>query len=844
MQKIPKNSTYTYVFPWGNKILSRGILPSGDRFTTKVDYCPTFFIYSNKKKDTKYSDIHGIPVYDIHPGTIKECKEFISKYDNVHDYEILGMRNYQLQFISDNFPHDIQFNSEHLTVYTIDIETTTDYGFPDATNPREEILLITVFDSTDKKYHLFTSRNTILDDKLLIDNDIDINDVIIHLSDTEADLLRDLITKWQYKFPDVITGWNTNLFDIPYLVGRISTVLGNEYTNKLSPWGIIHDRKIKIGERELLSYNIIGCNHLDMIDLMKKYTYGGRESWKLDDVAYTELGKRKLEYDGSFADHYTKDWDHFCAYNLIDVALVNDLDAKFKFIDLAFTIAYMVKVNPDDIFGSLKIWDAMIYNYLRQKNVVIPVDHYRQKVAFEGAFVKEPAIGKHDWVVTLDLASLYPHLIKMFNMSPETIVPDSMAVYVPGILAKEYDTTFLVDKNITMACNGSMYSREKTGIIPDLMTKLYSDRSKAKKKMLKYQQEFEDTGNESLKAKIAMYNNKQMAIKILANSGYGALANNHFRYYDLRIAEGITISGQVAIQWVNKAVNAFMNKLNGTTSVDYIIYSDTDSSFASMNTTVEKYCKGKSDGEIEKFILKFANKTLQEVIDRAYNDLAIYLNAYEQAMKMKVEKIVKSLVMIAKKKYGMLVLNNEGVHYAEPKLKVTGLEIVRSSTPAVIRPQLKTALNEVLTGSEASLQKFIKKFSDIYTQYNISEIAFPRGVNGLSLYSGSPVYSKGCPIHVRGALLYNYYLKKYKLTKKYETIKEGSKIKFVYLKMPNPIRENVIAFIDKLPKEFGLDAYVDYDTMFCKSFVDPMNIVISPLNWSIEEKNTLESFFV
>lgn len=839
------SSTYTYVALAGSKILSRGYHANGERFNRKDDFYPTLFMNAKKtaKQLTEWKDLYGTPLYEIKPGSIRECKDFIERYKEVHGFEIFGMTNWITQYISEEFQGEIKLNIKHTRVNTLDIETAVEDGFPDIEKANEEVLLITVYDSILGRYLVYTTRDFKRDSELLQKYGVDPSCVQISKHSDEYHMLKTFVTDWQTSCPDVVTGWNSQFFDIPYLVNRINRVVGDSFADNLSPWGMVRSRMVKINNDEQMVYDIVGVNQLDYIDLMKKYTYGGRESWKLDNVAFDELGKRKLEYDGTFKEHYTKDWNHFCMYNIIDVNLVKGLDDKMKLIELALTIAYDSKIVPDEVFSQIRAWDSLIYNELKGKNIVIPNARRNQRDQFEGAYVKDPIIGKHKWVVSFDLQSLYPHLMMWANISPETIAEYRKDVTVEKLLSRSVDNSDIVEENLSMTANGVCFTKEKNGFIVDIVTRIYNERSIFKKQMLKIEQEYANTKNEELTSEISRLNNLQLARKIQINSVYGAMGSPYFRYYDLRMAEGITTSGQLAIRWVSKALNEFLNKACKTKDVDYCIYNDTDSCYFTLAKVVEQTQGDKSTDDIVKFVDKFAGEVLQKVINKSYQELADYMNAYQQKLIMKREVIADVAVFVAKKRYAMSVHNSEGVQYKEPKIKVTGLELVRSSTPAVVRTTLKAGVKQVLYGTQSSVQKFIADYQAQYNKEPIEAIAFPRGVNGLKQYSGSPIYTKGCPIHVRGALLYNHYIKKLGLEGKYEYIKEGSKMKFVYLKLPNKMHENIIGFIDKLPVEFGLTDYVDRATMFEKSFVDSMQTMLDPLGWSAEERSSLEDFF-
>ena len=342
---------------------------------------------------------------------------------------------------------------------------------------------------------------------------------------------------------------------------------------------------------------------------------------------------------------------------------------------------------------------------------------------------------------------------------------------------------------------------------------------------------------------VSRLNNLQMAMKILLNSAYGAMGNSWFRYFDMRIAEGITISGQLSIRWIANKLNEYFNKITGDQK-DRVVLIDTDSVVLTLEDLVEKVAAGKTDVQKIKFMDKVAEDKIQPFIDKSYQELADYMNAYEQKMQMKRENLVDTMISVSKKRYVMSVHNSEGVQYKEPQLKIMGLQMVKSSTPAVIRDKLKDSLHTILHGTEADVQKYVADFKDQFGQFNPEEIAFPRSISDVAKYHDTAsIYKKATPIHVRGALLYNHHLKQLGLDKKYPLIQEGDKIKFLYLRTPNPFREDCISFVDKLPSEFNLNEYVDYATMFEKTFEDAVQNILDSLGWSTEQKATLEDWF-
>jgi len=378
------------------------------------------------------------------------------------------------------------------------------------------------------------------------------------------------------------------------------------------------------------------------------------------------------------------------------------------------------------------------------------------------------------------------------------------------------------------------------------MEKMYNDRVIFKKKMLVAKQQYEKTKTKELEKEIARCNNIQMAKKISLNSAYGAIGNQYFRYYKLANAEAITMSGQVSIRWIECKMNSYLNKILKTNDVDYVIASDTDSIYLNMGPFVETVYKGreKTTEEIVGFLDKVCKMEFEKYIESSYQELADYVNAYDQKMQMKRENIADRGIWTAKKRYILNVWDSEGVRYDEPKLKIMGLEAVKSSTPAPCRQKIKDALKIVMTKTEDELISFIDNFRKTFNQLPPEEISFPRSINDVNKHkSSSTLYSKGTPIHARGAILYNHLIKEKKLDKKYAKIQNGEKIKFCYLKLPNPIHENVISYIQEFPKEFGLDKYIDYDLQFSKAFLEPMKVILDAINWKVEKTVNLESFF-
>lgn len=831
---------YTNVFQIGNDILVRGY-ENGRHFSNREEFYPTFYVPSKSKK-SGWKTLDGIDVEPVNPGTIRDCREFLDKYSSVQGFSVFGNERYVHQYISEKYPEDeIKFDANHIKLFTIDIEVAAESGFPDVFNCAEELLLITIQDYSTKQVITFGSRpyaNTDRDNFKYVK------------CGSETELIMTFLDWWQSNTPEVITGWNCELYDIPYLVGRVERLMGEKTAKKFSPWGIVRKNDIVISGRKQISYELAGISVIDYLDLYKKSpATPNQESYRLDHIANVELGARKLdhsEYD-TFREFYTKAWDKFVDYNIVDVELVDKLEDKLKLIDLCFTRAYDAKVNFSDIAYQVRTWDAIIYNYLKKQKIVIPQKERNQKdEKYAGAYVKEPKPGVYDWVVSFDLNSLYPHLIMQYNISPETLLEQKHpSATVDKLLNQEL--TFEMYSDYAVCANGAMFRKDVKGFLPELMEKMYNERVIFKKRMLKAKQEYEKTKNPDLIKEIARCNNVQMAKKIALNSAYGAIGNQYFRYYKLANAEAITLSGQVSIRWIENKINQRMNKILKTEGVDYVIASDTDSIYLHMGPLVEAVYKGreKTTEGIVSFLNKICEVELEPYIDRSYQELANYVNAYDQKMQMKRENIADRGIWTAKKRYILNVWDSEGVRYNEPKLKIMGIEAIKTSTPAPCRKFLKDAFKLLMSGTEDEMIDYIEGCRKEFFSMPPQDIAFPRSVSDINKWkSSADMYNKGCPIHVRGAILYNYWTKQKQLDNKYQAIQSGEKIKFCYLKTPNPIRENVMSFIQDFPKELGLEKYIDYDLQFNKSFIEPIRVILDCIGWEIERKNTLESFFV
>jgi DNA polymerase elongation subunit (family B) len=825
-----------------NNVLLRGY-ENGKRIHQSIP-CKPYLFLNSKTGESPWHTLQGRPVDRIDFDSPADARDFVKRYSDVDGFDIFGFTNHLYPFINDYYPGDIDYDVSLISKLNIDIEVAADEGFPSIESADKEITAITM--KFGSKYWALGC------------GDYESCNPNIRYSKCkdEVTLLTKFLDIWRSIDADVITGWNVEFFDIPYIVNRIKRLMGVEMAKKLSPWNMLEEREVLIGTQTQKGYIPVGITILDYMPLYKKFSFSNQESYRLDHICSVELGERKMDYSeyDSLFDLYKRDFQKFVEYNIRDVDLVDRLDDKLKFIEQVYAIAYDAKVNYQDAFTSVKLWDVIIHNYLINQRVVVPQPtKIRKDHSILGGFVKEPKPGMYNWVVSFDLNSLYPHLIMQYNISPETYVgqlPDivgeeGVMKILNGHLDNSAIKNYMFEQNVTVCGSGCMFGRERDGFLPKLMHKMYNDRVVYKEKMIEAKKTYEIDKTYDNEKLIARYHNLQLAKKIQLNSAYGALSNEWFRWFDDKLAESITLSGQLSIKWMERDMNRYLNKLFKTKDYDYVIACDTDSMYITLDSLVNHLgIKERPTVEIVEFLDRACENKFEPFIADCYESLSRYVNAFQQKMVMKREAIADKGIWTAKKRYILNVWNNEGVAYTEAKLKMTGIEAVRSSTPKACRDNIKKCLNLIMTKDEDTVISFIEKFKYEFRQLPFEEVAFPRGVKHPQKYqSKTETYIKATPIHVRGALLYNKLIKDSKLESRYPLIKNGDKIKFCYMKMPNPLKENVIACPGDLPRQFGLDRYIDYDLQYEKAFVEPLKTILDAIGWQVEKTSNLESFF-
>jgi DNA polymerase elongation subunit (family B) len=844
---------YTNVQKLGNYVLYRGVF-DGKRVKQRVKYAPSLYLES--PSGVKYKTLDGTPLVKKKFNDIYDARDYVNKFKNVtNGPKIYGNTSYEYAFIADFHKDAIEWDFSGLLIGVLDIEVGSDNGFPDPYLANEPITAITL---------------TFINGSILTfgcgDYTLEGSEIYFKCKD-EIDLCQKFLKHWSANCPDILTGWNIKFFDIPYLVNRFRKLLDEEDHQSLSPWDRINERTEHKNNRDMVVYELFGVSILDYLDLYEADAKRNKkipENYRLDTIANDELGEGKLSFDefDNLYQLYVEDYQKFIRYNIKDTTLVARLEEKLKLIELAVTLTYDAKCNFEDVFSQTRLWDALAYNYLLKDDIIVPPKEPKDKDgSFEGAYVKDVQVGLHEWVCNYDLDSLYPHLIMQYGISPETLVQvkdytDEMRevlaqnVTVEKLLNREIDLSKL--KNVTLTPSGQFFRTDIQGFLPKMMREMYADRKKYKTLMLQEKRNLENESDVTLhpeiKKRIERYNNLQSAKKTGLVSIYGVQGSAYFRFYDLRIARSITLAGQLSIKWIERAINSYMNTLMGTND-DYVIAMDTDSFYLRLGPLVNKVYGVDGAVKLPKtkvidFMDKVCGGKIQNEISKSYQELADYVHAVEQKMNMKRECLADKAIWVAKKRYIMNVYDSEGVRYNEPDLKVVGLDMIKSSTPAVVRDKMKESVSIMINGTQSDMHTFISDFECAFKKLPPEDISFPRGVNGISKYSDpSSLYKSGTPIHVKGAILYNHQLKQNNLTNKYQLIKDGEKIKFAYLKIPNHFKDTVISFPSRIPKEFDLDAHIDYNMQFSKTFVEPVKAILDCIGWTTEKKCSLEDFF-
>ena len=812
----------------------------------KVEYEPTLYIRSNR--DSKFKTIYGEPVEPKKFDSMSEANKYIKKNKEIN-VDVYGMEKFQVAYVAETFTSE--YDRDNIRTFIIDIENKmtradgTKIGKVDAIAAEGELTVITIYDSFTNKYYIFGNQ---IEWNNTSQYKVDVEYESVYCQD-EKDLALKVLQFWRMNYPDIITGWNTDGYDIPYIINRFRKVLGESATKKLSPWDTIREREFQDDfGNDVIEYTIVGIASLDYLSVYKKNTFSGRESYSLDYIATYETGEGKLDYrDLGFKDLddlWERDPMLYITYNIIDVKKVLDIDKKNKFLDIMISVAYYAGVNFDDVFSGMRVWDAVIHKYLLDQNIVTPPNKSAEKETLPGAYVKDVTPGLYKNLMSYDLNSLYPSIIRTLNIGVETIVDTEFPEYnithhemVDELKDALIDTSILKEHNLTLASNGYMFKNNKQSFLSKLMEDLYNKRRVYKNRMLEEMSLVEKAkvnGTDSsphLKL-VTEFKNSQMVMKILLNSLYGVIGNTHFRYYNNNMASAITLTGQSIIKWSERKMNEYLNKLLNTNK-DYVVLIDTDSIVVDFSGLVDKVFPEYDMEKVTNFLDKVGQQKIEPYLKKIYEELADYINSKDNQMVMARENIASSMLIRKKKAYAMCVQDSEGVRYPldDPYYKVMGLEIVKSSTPKVVQKDIMDLLKSILAGADIKeLREQVDEIRERFNKMSPEDIAFPRSANNFAKWEDSvTIYKKSTPIAVRGALLANYHFN--------AGVESGNKVKFITLKLPNPINENVISWSDKI--EPSLVEYVDYTDLYNKAFFNVAQSLVVAAGMDLEASNTL-----
>lgn len=837
---------YTFIDQIGSRIFHKFVENGKSKMEVISDF--PISLYVKGKRENKFTGFMGEKLSRVEFSNIRDAQEFIKEYQPMQ--EIHGQTNLMYQFISHTYPKDIHFDVTKIKILGIDIETAYDStGFPTPDKANQAILSVTMKVFGDKNpFVVFGCKQYTREGPF----------TYIQCTD-EVDLLNKMQKYWREVNPDVVTGWNVDGFDIPYIINRSTKINGEDFTKKFSCFSDRLDRCIEkrsMGEKGD-TYKIAGVTVIDYLDLYKKYSGTTLESYRLEVVAQHEIGTGKVNYDeyGGLMGLYEKNYDLFLQYNMTDVKIIEEMDQKLNYLVLAFTVAYLGKIRYSDIYSQVRFWDNHIYNVLLEQNIQLPPNKRREDVPIVGAYVKDPVPALYSWIVTVDLTSLYPSIIMSFNLSPETHSGRARHTIhdIDQYINMDLNLDWAKEENVCVIANRATFRKDSHGIFPQVAEKMFASRKAFKKHAIAAANEIEQLKEANASPEIisakrgeeATYDAKQMAFKIALNSLYGASANQFFRFNNTDIAEGITMTGQLVIRFISNRLNAHLNKMFKTTDFDYVIFNDTDSAGLNFKYLVDKMFPDQSDTQkIVNFLDSFTKTHIDPFLETEFARLTEYLNAYKNMLVMKREVIADRGLWRGKKHYILQVWDKEGIRYTKPKLKMMGIETAKSSTPKIVRGSLEQAIKILLNGSEDDLQSYVKEFKKLFFDAPVQDIAFPRGVSDIDKWiEDASTVRKGAPIHVKGCILYNRLLKKFKITSTNPAIKNGDKIKFIYLVKQNPTQFNVISFIDHLPEKFGLNEYIDRQTQFEKTFYEPLRSLCEIVGWNPEKVATLDQWF-
>lgn len=845
---------YSSFFQKWNRIYIRQINPDGTRTNFNVEYKPKLYLKS-ENPNCDFKTLYGEDLFEIEFQSIESAKE----YAKASQDKMFGYPRFEYACVDDQYPYDIEYKYEDLRVVFVDIEVESDTHYSTIKNPDQPVTLIQLL--FNDVYYVFGTE---------FYESFDNNVKFIRCKD-EIDLLKKFVQVFRKFDPDIISGWNSQGYDIPMLHERMNLLGLGDTFKKLSPFNYIDTTEVLVFGKMQLRVDIKGIQHLDMIELIKKFDRKKYENYKLDTVSKAVLKKGKTSYDGKLSDLYVTDYKRFIEYGLTDVQLVKEIEDAKNLIRMVVMVGYMNKANYIDAMSQVRSWDNQIMIYLKhQDKMQVPYliakedDDFIEAgdEKFEGAYVFHPKTGRWEWVITDDVQSMHPSIIMAFNISPETYLGNSNKNVEFFLKDCTQYTRELIDTNATSLANGAMFDNTYEGFLPKIVRRVFNMRNEAKGEYKKYKklvESLENSGDDSLENKqliknynteVIKYDTLQFALKTSIAAVFGFLGNKYSRFYQLDMAEGITLTSQVMLKSGASEIERVVKELTNTTE-PVMLYGDTDSLVYSVNSIVGKFIpKGTPKEKIVEFLDRFHKSKIAIPLQDKITEIQYRMNAKEHSIRFVRDVISDVSILVAKKKYIMSVMDVEGVRYTKPYLKLMGIESVKTSTPQFCRDKIETAIETILYKTNDDLISYLNKTKSEFMKLPVEDISSPRGINDIEKYTTDSVvvdsfgddeaeesitYKTRTPMHVKASIFHNKLLMEYDLTKWYQPIENGDKIKFTYLKSPNPIGNNAIAFDGKLPEEFKLHKYVDYEMQYEKTFLNAIKGITTVIGWTTEE---------
>ncbi len=815
---------------------------NGQRKITKLPFKPKLYTPCNMGE---FIGLDGVKLKEHKFETIRDYNKFLRDYKGLENFSIYGEINPEYQFIQRNWVDDIKFDKKLINIAYFDIEvsplsqsTIDKKGALDTTNTPFPIVSIALYHSINDTMVVFGLKEYDIDKSPHKDK----FKIIYKRFGNETELLKSFmnhITNENFR-PDIFVGWNSTMYDIPYIINRYKRVGGDKFKNALSPFEQVTQytaKKKKFGKwEEYEAFDIKGITHIDGIDAYQ--VFGGRpqqSSYALNHIGEEEVNQKKLEYNES--KHILETfWDNhqvYIDYNIQDTYLVKLIDDKVRFTDRIIQTAFKSRCNFSDVLGTTKQWDIILYNYITSKGMIIPPLVEREKIPYSGGFVRNSLVGSQKWVTTFDFKSMYPYILMVFNMSPETIL-------------KEFK-----DGCITTP-NRLFFKNDVIGVIPSMINDLLQDREKFKKLAKEYYD------NKELHE---YYDVNQYVIKILLNSLYGALGNRFFRYYTTELAEGVTKTGQYLIKRMADCLNKCLNQINKTTgqeyttvnieefeqsddAEDFVVMGDTDSCAISFEKYVKENCQNMTDRQVIDKILELYTNIIDPAIENELNMVYDEFNITNKSLKLQLESISKQAIYLVKKHYIGHILYEDGKYFLdeeEPKLKIKGVEGVKSSTPKFFRQKLKEFYKIAVLKDEKYFREFMENTLKSYRTQEVMTGCKPIKASNLDKWKcDKNIYISGTGEQAKACLIYNHFLKMYKLENTYDLIKDGDSVHLLKLTQPNPLRTSCIAIPNgHIPKEFKLDNYVGDMIHYEKYFLKPVSNISKILKWNANKRKVL-----